>query len=95
MRFLSLVGRVIEVATIITTTTTSGDIRCVLRVNRFIIVVYQMKYEMIRDRHSFCLVISSLFVTYLHTYPTDFPAGIVNTPTYLRRDVPFQNFAPW
>lgn len=72
MRFLSLVGRVIEVATI-TIMTTSGDIQCVLRVNRFINVVYQMKYEMIRDRHSFCLVISSLFVT----YPTDFPAGIV------------------
>lgn len=32
---------------------------------------------MIRDRHSFCLVISSLFVTYLPTYPTYFPAGIV------------------
>lgn len=93
MRFLSLVGRVIEVATI-TTTTTSGDIRCVLR-EWFINVVYQMKYEMIRDHHSFCLVISSLFVTYLPTYPVDFPAGIVNTPTYLRRDVPFQNFAPW
>lgn len=29
-------------------------------------VVYQMKYEMIRDRHFFCLVISSLFVTYLY-----------------------------
>lgn len=89
MRFLSLVGRVIEVAIITRTTTTSGDIRRVLR-EWFINVVYQMKCEMIRDRHSFCLVISSL----LPTYPTDFPAGIVNTPTYLRHDVPFQNFAP-
>lgn len=63
MRFLSLVGRVIEVATV-TTTTTSDDIRRVLR-EWFINVVYQMKYEMIRDRQSFCLVISSLFVAYL------------------------------
>lgn len=49
-------------------------------------VVYQMKYEMIRDASFFlsCYILSVTYLSYR------LPGWNCETPTYLRRDVPFK-----